>query len=614
MRRLQIILIISWMAFSSCSHGVKDTVSWRPERPRLNQTVVINYFQGSGEALLESSTEIKLIYQLFDSAADTTRIIPMKKLGKRWVAEVMPAANVCLLSFKFEDNLNRVDDNSGRGWSIFYENDDHKVARNAHYYQGQIYLSAIRSEAFPYYRQAIVEFDEELKLYPDNHKAWLGKWKAEASLNSDMKRNIMVQYDKLITEYPDDCELREVGFWVSRQILEDTTKAKLYLDAIRSKCTSWHNLAEMEYAYIFMKNYDDEHGLMAALSNFIDSFPSSDLVESASFRLGNLYLEQRNDRQAEVLFSEMNRRGTTNTAIDLALASIKIKKGEFESAEKLLNDREHSCSAEQLWVHPGKRSMQTNLDLCQLYSTRASLHHANGKLTASIADRKRVLERGTPFPAYEWVQIGDAYLTLGDQDSAEIAYIHAFVQSPDQQEIMERLYGIYSASVTGTQKQADFEKFVDELLRQEFETKAVIAPSFESQSLDGDGVNLTDLRGKIVVMTFWDPWCQSCTREFNQLNALVDEFRDRSDVVFLAITGEHRTVIERYLQGDQFKFKQLYDGRSIKDSYEIFGYPAHVIIDGNQLLRYKYVGYDVHIKLKLSRSIYNLISEREIVS
>ena len=68
------------------------------------------------------------------------------------------------------------------------------------------------------------------------------------------------------------------------------------------------------------------------------------------------------------------------------------------------------------------------------------------------------------------------------------------------------------------------------------------APAFSGTMLDGAPVDLNDLRGRVVVMTFWSTRCIVCQHELPKLNALTSRF-DASKVVFLALSMENEEKI-----------------------------------------------------------------------
>lgn len=57
------------------------------------------------------------------------------------------------------------------------------------------------------------------------------------------------------------------------------------------------------------------------------------------------------------------------------------------------------------------------------------------------------------------------------------------------------------------------------------------APGFSLDSLTGEPVALSDLRGKVVVLNLWASWCPPCRAEMPALNAVYQKFRDQGLVV-----------------------------------------------------------------------------------
>lgn len=62
------------------------------------------------------------------------------------------------------------------------------------------------------------------------------------------------------------------------------------------------------------------------------------------------------------------------------------------------------------------------------------------------------------------------------------------------------------------------------------------APELELQDLAGNPVELSDYRGKYLIVNFWATWCEPCTREWPDLAILGERLIDRDDVVVLAIS------------------------------------------------------------------------------
>src|SRR5881392_3838606 len=73
------------------------------------------------------------------------------------------------------------------------------------------------------------------------------------------------------------------------------------------------------------------------------------------------------------------------------------------------------------------------------------------------------------------------------------------------------------------------------------------APQFTATDMNGNDVALSDLRGKVVVMTFWTTRCPICHEEFPKLNQVAKSF-DGRNVVFLSLTTDSEEKVENYMK------------------------------------------------------------------
>lgn len=53
---------------------------------------------------------------------------------------------------------------------------------------------------------------------------------------------------------------------------------------------------------------------------------------------------------------------------------------------------------------------------------------------------------------------------------------------------------------------------------------------------EGEDVLAGDLKGKVVLINFWGPWCGYCLQEFPQLAKLAENLRSRDDFRLLPVT------------------------------------------------------------------------------
>jgi cytochrome c biogenesis protein CcmG, thiol:disulfide interchange protein DsbE len=72
------------------------------------------------------------------------------------------------------------------------------------------------------------------------------------------------------------------------------------------------------------------------------------------------------------------------------------------------------------------------------------------------------------------------------------------------------------------------------------------APDFTVTTLDGEQVSLDSLRGRAVIVNFWNSWCIPCRQEEPALSQFFDRHRDDVDV---ALVGIVRDDTERAARG-----------------------------------------------------------------
>jgi len=103
---------------------------------------------------------------------------------------------------------------------------------------------------------------------------------------------------------------------------------------------------------------------------------------------------------------------------------------------------------------------------------------------------------------------------------------------------------------------------------------------------DGKDRELSDYRGKVVVLDFWGIWCEPCIHAIPAMKELDDRYKDR-DVVLLGIhtAGTDMTFVKRFLKQQEWNLTVGLDtgedkvtGETVR-GYAIQGYPSVIIVD-----------------------------------
>lgn len=122
------------------------------------------------------------------------------------------------------------------------------------------------------------------------------------------------------------------------------------------------------------------------------------------------------------------------------------------------------------------------------------------------------------------------------------------------------------------------------------------APDFKLQSLDGDWVQLSELRGSKVLMIFYrGHWCPFCVGHLQDIQSLLPELEKRGYQV-LAISPENATDMQKIADRMDRPYRFLSDiNLKVTDLYGIrrdeeLPHPAMIVLDDLGIVKWFYVG------------------------
>ncbi len=119
------------------------------------------------------------------------------------------------------------------------------------------------------------------------------------------------------------------------------------------------------------------------------------------------------------------------------------------------------------------------------------------------------------------------------------------------------------------------------------------APDFQLQSLDGQSVSLSSLRGSPVMINFWASWCGPCRAEMPFIQAVFeDEEWTQQGLVILAINiGESSSTAREFMEDNGLTFTVLLDrDQSVAQNYGVRAIPTTLFIDKNGIIKYREIG------------------------
>ncbi len=109
-------------------------------------------------------------------------------------------------------------------------------------------------------------------------------------------------------------------------------------------------------------------------------------------------------------------------------------------------------------------------------------------------------------------------------------------------------------------------------------------------SIDKVKFDLKNNVDKIYVINFWFINCPPCKKEIPELNAMVKQFKDNKEVVFLAVALDDSFDLKNFLKIMPFDYHIVPAGRYYSQKYEVTSYPTHVIVGKDGLIKFSTVG------------------------
>ena len=119
------------------------------------------------------------------------------------------------------------------------------------------------------------------------------------------------------------------------------------------------------------------------------------------------------------------------------------------------------------------------------------------------------------------------------------------------------------------------------------------APDFTLQTLDGQTISLSSLRGRPILINLWASWCPPCKSEMPAFEKVYNDYKNQGFVI-LAINATNQDTLtnaSEFVSQNQLTFPILLDSDGqVSQNYQLRSLPTSFFVDKSGVIRDVIVG------------------------
>lgn len=184
------------------------------------------------------------------------------------------------------------------------------------------------------------------------------------------------------------------------------------------------------------------------------------------------------------------------------------------------------------------------------------------------------------------------------------------VQEPRQAHLCTKLMATLLVSITGA---------ISCFAANRFQTRGDFfvgrpAPDFRLKDLDGHDVQLSSLKGDIVLLDFWASWCAPCRAEMPMIQSISKQFAKKNVVVIGVNSEEPEETVRRFVAKSKLTYQIVLTGNnpSVIRDYAASALPTVVIIDKSGIVAAYRVGERFDTENILHEDVHYVLSKKYV--
>ena len=128
-------------------------------------------------------------------------------------------------------------------------------------------------------------------------------------------------------------------------------------------------------------------------------------------------------------------------------------------------------------------------------------------------------------------------------------------------------------------------------------TDSQVTSSQSLPTLHGKEISIS-ADGKPLVVYFFAPWCQVCHASIGNLQAIYEK-NQNIDVIAIAMDFTSQEEVEKFTRQHKLTFPIALGDHLTKADFKVQGYPSYYVIDEQNLIASKSMGYSTELGIYL---------------
>ena len=119
------------------------------------------------------------------------------------------------------------------------------------------------------------------------------------------------------------------------------------------------------------------------------------------------------------------------------------------------------------------------------------------------------------------------------------------------------------------------------------------APDFDLPDLDGNKVELSSMKGKVLILDFWATWCPPCKEEIPHLVRLQSKYRDQGlQIVGLSLDKGGAGDVKPFADEHDVNYTMLIANDETTKAYGgVSMIPTTFVVDRSGIVVKRFIGY-----------------------